>query len=143
LLNSCNQYGCQLGHFNIKLPILPHPGYRWIAERSLRFDPKTEIEDNSILAGYWQSELYFNHIEKEIREELTLKGPLSYAAQEASTLIRDTPNSVAVHVRHGDITYEPTNCSKVITFSYSLTSHNVISHCLTLECNAYRMRICI
>lgn len=102
LTDACNQYGLQLNHFNITLPIIPHPGWRWIAERSLRFDPSPEIEDNSIIAGYWQTEKYFSHIADTVRAELTLREPLSLAAQTAATLISGTPNSVMVHVRRGD-----------------------------------------
>lgn len=102
LLDSCTQYGCQLTRFNVKLPVLPHPGWRWIAERSLRYDPKPEIEDNSILAGYWQCERYFSSVEKELRQELTLSEPPSAAAQRYAEQITSTPNSVAVHVRRGD-----------------------------------------
>ena len=102
LLDSCTQYGCQLGRFNTTLPVLPHPGWRWIAERSLRFDSQPEIEENSILAGYWQCEKYFSHISDTICAEITLKEPLSRDAQIAATLISGTPNSVMLHVRRGD-----------------------------------------
>jgi hypothetical protein len=102
LLNSCNQYGCQLERFNITLPILPHPGWRWIAEKSLRYDPNPEIENNAIIAGYWQTEKYFLEIADTIRAELTLREPLSPFAKISEKLINATPNSVAVHVRHGD-----------------------------------------
>lgn len=102
LLNSCTQYGSSLGRFNIKLPILPHPGWRWIAERSLRYDPNPEIEDNSILAGYWQCEEYFKHITNTLKEELTLLDTPSTAAIQFAEQIRATSNTVMVHVRRGD-----------------------------------------
>ena len=102
LLNSCNQYGYQLHHFNTVLPMLPHPGWRWIAERSLRYDPSPQIEDNAILAGYYQCEKYFTNVETELRSELTLREPLSIAAQIVANLIRATPNSVMLHIRRGD-----------------------------------------
>jgi hypothetical protein len=102
LLDSCNQYGCQLNRFNIALPILPHPGWRWVAERSLRFDPNPEIEDPAILAGYYQCERYFNIVENELKSELTLRDTPSSSAQVVASIIRDTPNSVMLHVRRGD-----------------------------------------
>lgn len=102
LLNSCNQYGCQLERFNITLPILPHPGWRYISERSLRYDPNPEVEDPCVLNGYWQCSRYFEHIADTVRAELTLREPLSNVAQTAATLISGTPNSVMVHVRRGD-----------------------------------------
>jgi Glycosyl transferase family 11 len=100
LLDSCTQYGCQIGRFNTTLPVLPHPGWRWIAERSLRYDPHPEIEENSILAGYWQCENYFFDVETDIQKELTPKEPVSYAAEKAVEQMGDS--SVMLHVRRGD-----------------------------------------
>ena len=100
LLNSCTQYGNSLGYFNITLPIAPHPGWRWIAERSLRFDPNPEIEDNSILAGYWQCERYFLNVEAELRKELTPRFPVSYTAEKVAEQMGDC--SVMLHIRRGD-----------------------------------------
>ena len=102
LLNSCTQYGCQISRFNINTPILPHPGWRWISERSLRYDPNPEVEENTILAGYYQAEMNFKNVESSIRSEFTLREPLSHAAKIAATLISGTPNSVMLHVRRGD-----------------------------------------
>ena len=102
LTDACNQYGLQLNHFNITLPIIPHPGWRWIAERSLRFDPFPEIEDNAIIAGYWQCEKYFSHIADVLKAELTLRDVPSVTAQRFADQISVTPNSVMVHVRRGD-----------------------------------------
>ena len=102
LIDSCNQYGCQLGHFSITLPILPHPGWRYISERSLRFDTSPEIEDPCILNGYFQTEKYFSHISEVLKAELTLRDAPSAAAQKFAEQISATPNSVMVHVRRGD-----------------------------------------
>jgi hypothetical protein len=102
LLNSCTQYGIGLGYLNITIPVLPHPGWRWIAERSLRYDPNPEIEENSILAGYWQCENYFRHISDVLKAELTLKEAPSASAQQFSEQIDNTPNSVLLHIRRGD-----------------------------------------
>jgi hypothetical protein len=102
LTDACNQYGLQLNHFNITLPIIPHPGWRWIAERALRFDTNPEVEENSILAGYWQCEKYFSHIADVLKAELTLRNTPSASAQRFAEQISVTPNSVMVHVRRGD-----------------------------------------
>jgi hypothetical protein len=102
LTDACNQYGLQLQHFNITIPVIKHPGWRWIAERSLRYDPSPEIEDNSILAGYYQCESYFSHIAGIIRAELTLRESPSSLAQQFAEQINTTPNSVMVHFRRGD-----------------------------------------
>ena len=102
LLDQCTQYGCQLSRFNIKLPFTTKPEGRWISERSLRYDPNPEVEDPCILAGYYQCERYFKHIENMLRAELTLREPLSSSAKISATLISGTPNSVMLHVRRGD-----------------------------------------
>ena len=118
LLNSCSQYGFQLGRFNITLPVLPHPGWRYISERSLRYDTNPEVEDPCILNGYFQCERYFEHIADTIRAELTLREPLGRDAQIAATLISGTPNSVMVHVRRGDYLTWAAQRHGILTASY-------------------------
>lgn len=122
LLNSCTQYGNTLEHFNITLPILPHPGWRWIAERSLRFDSNPEIEENSILAGYWQCERYFKNVEKELRREITLNHVPSQNCLSVVDKIEKTPNSVFMHVRRGDYLTWAAQRHGVLPLSYYLQS---------------------
>ena len=102
LLNNCTQYESSLYRFNIRLPFTVQPEGRWISERSLRYDYSPEVEDPCILAGYYQCENYFKHIENELRAEVTLREALSTTAQQFAALIEQQTNSVMLHVRRGD-----------------------------------------
>jgi hypothetical protein len=102
LLNNCTQYGCQLSRFNINLSFTSKPEGRWISEKGLPFDPSPEVEDPSIQNGYWQCDRYFSNIENEIRKEITLKEIPSNTARKYAEQILSSPNSVMLHIRHGD-----------------------------------------
>ena len=52
--------------------------------------------------GYWQSEDYFKDIADRIRDEFTLKNPLSTEASKIAEVISRSPKSVSLHVRRGD-----------------------------------------
>lgn len=54
------------------------------------------------LDGFFQSEKYFKDYEKEIRQDLTLKNPMSEKSQQISEQIKNTENSVSLHIRRGD-----------------------------------------
>jgi hypothetical protein len=59
-----------------------------------------EIEDNSFLNGYWQSEKYFSEIDSLIREDLKVDDNLkNYIINKYPIL---TENTVSLHVRRGD-----------------------------------------
>ncbi len=51
---------------------------------------------------YYQNEKYFKNIEKNIRKEFTLKNPLSKTSLSWEEKIKNTENSVSVHIRRGD-----------------------------------------
>jgi hypothetical protein len=51
---------------------------------------------------YYQSEKYFENIKDVIRQEFTLKNPLSQESQLWQAKINQTKNSVCLHVRRGD-----------------------------------------
>lgn len=71
-------------------------------ERSFNFDPDVlALPDNTYLAGYWQSEKYFQDIENIIRSEFVSENNLESRNLETADLIKTT-NSVALHVRRGD-----------------------------------------
>lgn len=65
------------------------------------YEPVLDLKDNHYLEGYWQSENYFADVADLIRQELTLKSPLSGHSQAAKERIRQS-NSVSVHIRRGD-----------------------------------------
>jgi len=54
------------------------------------------------LDGFFQTEKYFIDHEKEIRDDLTLKVPLSNEFRKILDIINTTPYTVSLHVRRGD-----------------------------------------
>jgi Glycosyl transferase family 11 len=71
-------------------------------EQNLSFDKKVlELGNNTYLDGYWQSEKYFNGIEKIIRTEYRMKEPLSGINKMFADKI-ESLNAVSIHVRRGD-----------------------------------------
>lgn len=57
---------------------------------------------NTTLDGYYQNETYFQDYAHELREELTLKAPLSVYSDELLKKIQAAENPVFIHVRRGD-----------------------------------------
>jgi hypothetical protein len=67
------------------------------------FDPNVlNAPRHCYLIGYWQSERYFGQIAPKIRQEFTLKEPLSEPDQTLANEIQGNANSVSVHIRRGD-----------------------------------------
>jgi len=56
--------------------------------------------------GFWQNAKYFKNIEKEIREEFTLRKPLDEKFANISRQIENIP-SVSIHIRRGDYVNDP------------------------------------
>ena len=52
--------------------------------------------------GFYQSEKYFKNIQAIIRQEFTLKNPLSKVAVDWQEKIKNAGNSVSIHIRRGD-----------------------------------------
>lgn len=59
-----------------------------------------EINNNSFLDGYWQSEKYFIEIEKLIREDLKIEKYLKNYIINKYPILNE--NTVSLHVRRGD-----------------------------------------
>ncbi len=116
------QRSYSLSHFNIRAEIatseeiraFKYPlgiiskGWRFAKVKIFRqfntgFIPKILSKRGDVyLDGYWQTELYFNDHEKEIRADFTLKNPLGSAAADVAAQIRGA-ESVSIHVRRGDV----------------------------------------
>jgi hypothetical protein len=60
-----------------------------------------ELDEDSYLAGYWQTERYFDGIAETLRDELTVEAALSGRNADIARDI-DRGTSIAVHVRRGD-----------------------------------------
>jgi hypothetical protein len=88
-------------------------GWRFFKARALRqyytyFVPRILKQEGDVyLDGYFQTEKYFIDKEETIRADLTLKTPFGPQAQEASMKIKSEAKSVSLHVRHGDMAYDP------------------------------------
>ena len=67
------------------------------------FDPRVlQSKRSRYLQGYWHSEKYFETIKDRIREDFTLKQPLSMEDQKLAEEMNANPRSVSVHIRRGD-----------------------------------------
>lgn len=69
----------------------------WILEPEVYKTPATVF-----IEGYWQHYKYFENMQAQIFEELTLKQPLNIKAKTWLSAINNDLSSVAVHIRRGD-----------------------------------------
>ena len=72
-----------------------------VSERFFHFDEELfkMCPDHIDLRGYFQTEKYFKHIEKEIRSDFTFKDEILNPCKE---MIESVENPIALHVRRGD-----------------------------------------
>lgn len=71
-------------------------------EKIIGFDENLSNRYNVIFDGYWQSELYFKHLEREIRNDFKFRNELLGKNKKISLIIEKSNNSVSLHVRRGD-----------------------------------------
>ena len=69
-----------------------------------------KVPQDCYLAGYWQSEKYFQDVIPEIRTDFTFKMPMSDRNAEVASQIARA-NAVSLHVRRGDYASNPTTNS--------------------------------
>ncbi|MDO8793586.1 MAG: alpha-1,2-fucosyltransferase [Vicinamibacterales bacterium] len=75
---------------------------RWVQESGQQFDAEVmNVHQPCILMGYWQSERYFQSVEKQLREEFTIVPEQDPRSAWCLARIRQVP-SIALHVRRGD-----------------------------------------
>jgi hypothetical protein len=71
-------------------------------EKKFNFDRAVlNFSDNTYLAGYWQSEKYFQDISQTIRKDFYFKYPPDSSNEKIIKHI-DSTNSVSIHIRRGD-----------------------------------------
>ena len=77
-------------------------------ERMHHFDEELFVNcpDNVDLVGYFQTEKYFKHIEKQIRKDFTFKDEIK---DECDDLIKQFTNPIALHIRRGDFIWNNKN----------------------------------
>jgi hypothetical protein len=77
-------------------------GIKVYKEKGFAFDANYfKIKDNNYITGYFASEKYFKNIEKDIRQEFTLRKHFSDNAQYLQKGILNS-NSISIHIRRGD-----------------------------------------
>ncbi len=82
-----------------------------IFEPSLAYWPAIQkVPESCYLSGYWQSEKYFIHEARQIREDFTFRTPFSETNEELANLLSRI-NSVSLHIRRGDYVANPANHS--------------------------------
>ncbi|HRH22403.1 MAG TPA: alpha-1,2-fucosyltransferase [Candidatus Paceibacterota bacterium] len=92
-------------YLRLKSKLMPF----YYPEQRFDFDPNVFKKDNMYFDGFWQTEKYFKNIENELKEEMTLKKPLSPYSQSVLDQIQKT-NAVCLHIRRGDyVTNASTN----------------------------------
>ncbi len=71
-------------------------------EKFFNISPSTNV----CLWGFFQTEKYFKHIEKQIRKDFTFKDEIK---DECDDLIKQFTNPIALHVRRGDFIWNNKN----------------------------------
>ena len=66
----------------------------------------SEVAQTAYLAGYWQSERYFQSVDEIIRADFSFKSPLNAKNTEIVHQISQV-NAVSLHVRRGDYVLNP------------------------------------
>ena len=83
-----------------------------------------EIDNNSFLDGYWQSEKYFIEIEKLIREDLKIEKSLKNYIINKYPILNE--NAVSLHVRRGDY-LNLQNYHPIQTIDYYNKAYDIIN----------------
>jgi len=82
--------------------------FQIIKEKGFPFDPEVlNCSEQAYLDGFWQSEKYFDSVAHILREDLTLKMPITGALEKLEDQIRNSSHSVSLHVRRGDYVSNP------------------------------------
>ena len=86
---------------DVKVELLNNGHAPVVNERHFHFDEQLfkMCPDHVDLRGYFQTEKYFKHIEKEIRSDFTFKNEILVPCKE---MIESVENPIALHVRRGD-----------------------------------------
>ena len=71
-------------------------------EKFFNISPSTNV----CLWGFFQTEKYFKHIEKQIRKDFTFKDEIK---DECDDLIKQFTNPIALHIRRGDFVWNNKN----------------------------------
>ncbi len=102
---------------------------RFYKEPFFHFDNNFfKLGHNIYIQGYFQSEKYFNPIEKIIRKEYTLKDSIKFKVEKLSHELQYV-NSVSIHIRKGDYKNKETqNVHGILPLLYYHEAIRKISH---------------
>ncbi len=85
------------------------PTENYVQENGFSFNKdlfKIDKTENCSLYGFFQTEKYFKHIEKQIRKDFTFKDEIK---DECDDLIKQFTNPIALHIRRGDFIWNNKN----------------------------------
>ena len=85
------------------------PTENYVQENGFTFNKdlfKIDKTENCSLYGFFQTEKYFKHIEKQIRKDFTFKDDIK---NECDDLIKQFTNPIALHIRRGDFVWNNKN----------------------------------
>ncbi|GAB6013277.1 alpha-1,2-fucosyltransferase [Viscerimonas tarda] len=77
-----------------------------------------KLRDNTILAGYFQNEIYFKSIEPAIRADFRFKNALKGRNAELVEEIASKAEAVSIHIRRGDYVTDPTTSLAICSIDY-------------------------
>ena len=79
-----------------------------VIEKHFEFDEELHrmCPNDVSLFGFFQTEKYFKHIEKQIRKDFTFKDEIK---DECDDLIKQFTNPIALHIRRGDFVWNNKN----------------------------------
>ena len=81
------------------------PRIKWLRERQFCFDEEIcnkKLDKDIYLSGYWQCEKYFLSSEDFIRQDFSIKSPISKNSLAVANQIKASNCPVSLHVRRGD-----------------------------------------
>lgn len=90
--------------FDLSKYLIQLTNFKTVEEKSYKFDENifNNLDDNTNLQGYFQSEKYFKNIENEIRNDFQFKEEVK---KDCFEFIKDTSyknQTISLHVRRGD-----------------------------------------
>lgn len=99
----CGRRHYALDPFKVDVKFKDPAGVARFEERQFTYDPNVHTANaGSYFVGYWQTEKYFTSTAPTLRQELTLKAPVSARTAEVAQQILSFPESTFVHVRRSD-----------------------------------------
>lgn len=111
--------------------LVPYYKNSYFKEGENGFDSNVfKIKNNTFLDGYWQSPMYFSDIESIIKNEFSLKNPLSDSSLHFKDEIWNSSNSVSLHIRRSDYVCQYSSIYHHLDVAYYIQAVQTISDTL-------------